>query len=114
MVVGYYSLAAGSVRLEDVPSRVARGLPRHPVPVILLARLAVDESERGRGLGAALLKNACQRYLQASAVIGSRALLTHAKDESARSFYLRFGFEPSPTDPLHLFLLTKDLRRTLG
>jgi len=113
-VVGYYSLAAGAVCLEDAPGRVAKGLPHHPVPVILLARLAVDQREQGRGLGPALLKDACLRYLQACELIGSRALLTHAKGARARSFYLRFGFEPSPTDGDHLFLLTKDLKKTLG
>lgn len=113
-VVGYYSLAAGSVQVTEVPPRVAKGLPRHPVPIILLARLAVDRIEQGSGLGAALLKDACQRYLQACDIIGGRALLTHAKDDRARAFYLRFGFEPSPTGPYHLFLRTKDMKRTLG
>lgn len=113
-VVGYYSLTAGAVRLEEAPARVAKGLPRHPVPIVLLARLTVDQREQCQGLGAALLKDACQRYLQACEMIGSRALVTHAKDEPARSFYLRFGFEPSPTHENHLFLLTKDLKKTLS
>jgi GNAT superfamily N-acetyltransferase len=82
--------------------------------VILLARLGVDVREQGRGLGKALLKDAILRAAQASDLIGSRAILTHAKDERARSFYARFGFEPSPVDEYHLYLLMKDVRKTLG
>src|SRR5262245_12795567 len=86
-VVGYYSLAAGSVRREETPSRVSKGLAGHPVPVILLARLAVDRGERGKGLGAGLLKDALLRAVQAADLIGCRAVLVHAKDESAKAFY---------------------------
>lgn len=114
VVIGYYSLAAGSVELRQAPARVAKGLARHPVPVTLLARLAVDRRERGEGIGASLLRDALLRHLQTEAIIGSRALLVHAKTDEAASFYARFGFEPSPTDPRHLFLLTKDIRRTLS
>src|SRR5690348_14599971 len=79
-VVGYYTLAAGSVRRDDTPTRVAKGQARHPVPVILLARLAVDRTEQGKGLGAGLLKDALLRAVQAADVIGCRAVLVHAKD----------------------------------
>ena len=113
-VVGYYSLAAASVEPEALPMRATQGLSRNPVPMILLARLAVDRSEQGNGLGKGLLKDALRRYLAAQEIIGSRGLLVHAKDESAREFYLRQGFMVSPTDDLHLCLLTKDIRRTLG
>ena len=112
-VVGYYALAAGSVESEDAPIRVRKGLVRHPIPVILLARLAVDVSEQGRGLGATLLKDALTRVAAAADEIGARAVLVHAKDDDARNFYQRYDFEPSPTDPLHLFLLMKDLRVAL-
>lgn len=112
-VVGYYSLAAGSVAPEQVPERVKKGLARHPVPVILLARLAVDRTEQGQGLGQGLLKDALLRVSQAADVIGCRALLVHAKDASAQAFYAKFGFTPSPTDELHLYLLMKDLRKAL-
>jgi GNAT superfamily N-acetyltransferase len=114
VVVGYYTLAAGSVSREETPARVARGLARHPVPVILLARLAVDRSEQGRGLGAGLLKDALLRAAQAADIIGCRAVLVHAKDQAAKAFYRRFGFEPSPVDELHLYLLMKDLKASLG
>lgn len=113
-VVGYYTLAAGSVSREETPARVAKGLARHPVPVILLARLAVDRGEQGRGVGAGLLKDALLRAAQAADIIGCRAVLVHAKDQSARAFYQRFGFEPSPVDELHLYLLMKDIKKSMG
>jgi len=113
-VVGYYSLAAGSVEHARAPARAAKGIARHPIPVILLARLAVDTAEQGRGLGAALLKDALIRVAGAADEIGARALLVHAQDEEARSFYERFDFDPSPADPLHLLLLMKDLRKAIG
>jgi predicted N-acetyltransferase YhbS len=89
-------------------------LANHPVPVILLARLAVDRSEQGQGLGKGLLKDALRRVVQAADLIGCRALLVHAKDDAAKAFYERFGFVPSPTHPLHLFLLVKDILANLG
>jgi GNAT superfamily N-acetyltransferase len=83
-VIGYYSLAAASVQREEATARVAKGLARHPIPVILLARLAVDGSEKGKGLGTALLKDAVLRSLQAADIIGCRAVLVHAKDTAAQ------------------------------
>lgn len=112
-VVGYYSLSAGSVRKEESPTRIAKGLARHPVGVILLARLAVDHTEHGTGLGKILLMDALSRALAASDAIGARAVLVHALDEGAVAFYKKFGFEPSPLDPKQLMLLMKDLRTTL-
>lgn len=112
-VVGYYTLAAGSVRHEEPPPRVIKGLAKHPVPIILLARLAVDRTEQGKGLGAGLLKDALLRASQAADVIGCRAVLVHAKDGTAKAFYQRFGFDPSPVDELHLYLLMKDIRASL-
>jgi predicted N-acetyltransferase YhbS len=113
-VVGYYTLAAGSVRREETPTRVAKGLAAHPVPVILLARLAVDHREKGKGLGAGLLKDALLRAVQAADIVGCRAVMVHAKDDGAKAFYQRFEFEPSPADPLRLFLLMKDIKASLG
>jgi len=113
-VVGYYSLAVGAVEHADAPGRVSKGLARHPIPVMLLARLAIDRSEQGKGLGKALLKDALLRTAQAADIAGIRALLVHAKDDEARVWYEGFDFEPSPTDPDHLFLLMKDLRSLLG
>jgi predicted N-acetyltransferase YhbS len=113
-VVGYYTLAAASARRAETPARVAKGLAAHPVPVILLARLAVDTKEKGQGLGAGLLKDALLRAIQAADIIGCRAVMVHAKDEGAKAFYRRFGFEPSSTDPFCLFLLMKDVKASLG
>ncbi len=112
-VVGYYSLSAGSVRREESPARVAKGLAKHPIGVILLARLAVDRSEQGGGLGKALLVDALRRGLGAADSIGARAILVHALDDEAAAFYKRFGFEASPLDPRQLMLMMKDLRATL-
>ena len=113
-VAGYYSLAVGAVEHADAPGRVGKGLARHPIPVMLLARLAIDRSEHRKGLGKALLKDALLRTAQAADIAGIRALLVHAKDDEARAWYEQFDFEPSPTDPYHLFLLMKDLRALLG
>ena len=112
-IVGYYSLAYGSVSLEEAPQSVRAGLPRHPVPVILLARLAVDSTEQGGGLGAALLKDALLRIIQAAEIAGLRAMLVHAKDDSAKRFYEKFGFERSPIDAYHLFLRLSDILSSL-
>lgn len=108
-VVGYYSLAAGSVTYDDATDRVRKGQARHPIPVILLARLAVDLSLHGKGIGAALLKDALLRTAQAADTIGARALLVHAKDDDAKAFYEHFTFAASPSDPYHLLLIMKDL-----
>lgn len=113
-VVGYYSLAAGAASHADAPARVTKGLARHPIPLVILARLAVDRSAQGQRLGEALLKDALVRVAGATDLIGVRALIAHAKDEKAKAFYERFDFEPSPTDPLHMFLLMKDIRATLS
>jgi GNAT superfamily N-acetyltransferase len=109
-VVGFYSLAVGSVEREEAPQRVVKGLARHPVPVMILARLAVDKAHQGKGLGRALLKDALLRTLQVSDIVGIRALIVHAKNDVARQWYIEWEFEPSPTDPFHLFLILKDLK----
>lgn len=113
-VVGFYSLAVGSVDPEDAPARAMKGLARHPVPVMILARIAVDRDHQGKGLGKALLRDALLRTAQAADIAGIRCLLVHAKDEAARQWYESWEFEPSPTDPYHLFLLLKDLKALLA
>ena len=113
-VVGYYTLAPGAVaKREEAPVRVTQGLARHPIPVIVLARLAVDKAEQGSGMGKGLLKDALLRIISAADLIGGRAVLVHAKNDDAKSFYEKFGFEQSPIDPLHLYLLLKDIKKTL-
>jgi predicted N-acetyltransferase YhbS len=113
-VVGYYTLAYGSVSHDEAPLPVKAGLARHPIPVILLARLAVDVSEKGKGLGAGLLKDALLRTLQAAEIAGLRAMLVHAKDDAAKTFYQKYGFVLSPTDEYHLLLKLSDIRASLG
>lgn len=112
-VIGFYSLVVGEIAFVDAPERLTKGLARHPVPIMLLARLAVCIAWQGRRIGSYLLRDAMLRTLQAADIGGIRAFAVHAKDESAKRFYERFGFEPSPTDPLHLYRLIKDLRRSL-
>lgn len=113
-VKGFYSLAAGTVSHEEATERVRKGLARHPIPVILLARLAVDTSLQGRRIGPALLKDALRRALHAADTIGARAVLVHAKDDNAKGFCEHFTCEPSPSDPYHLMLIMKDLRRIVS
>lgn len=113
-VVGFYALSAGSVRPEQAPARVRKGLGRHDLPLVVLTRLAVDQKARGAGLGAALLKDVLLRVDAAVDIVGARALHAYAKDEQAKGFYRHFGFDSSPLDEHSMFLLMKDLRSSLG
>jgi len=112
-IVGYYTLVVGQVDYDDAPERLTKGLARYPVPIMLLARLAIANSWQGKGLGAGLLKDAMLRTLQAAEIAGIRAFAVHAKDDEARAFYEHFDFAPSPSDPYHLIRLLKDLRAFL-
>ena len=112
-VVGYYTLVFGEVSRDTAPPRMAKGLPRYPVPIMVLARLAVDVDWQRRGIGSGMLKDAILRTLSAAEIAGLRALVVHPKDDAAREFYERFDFVPSPSDPLHLFVLIKDLKRLM-
>lgn len=114
VIVGYHTLAVGQVTLEDALERLKKGLAKHPVPVMLLARLAIDRRWQGQGVGRALLRDALQRTLQAADIAGIRAFAGHAKDKDARRFYEHFDFVPSPTDSMHLFVLLKDVRRIVS
>lgn len=110
-VAGYYALAAGAVMPREATARLLRGMAAsQPVPVVLLGRLAVDVRHQGRHVGRSLLADAMSRVVHAGETIGIRALLVHAIDESARAWYMQFGFERSPAHPLQLILLMKDLR----
>jgi predicted N-acetyltransferase YhbS len=113
-VVGYYTLVVGQVEYSEAPERLTKGLARHPVPIMLLARLAVAIIWQGKGLGSGLLKDAMLRTLQAADIAGIRAFAVHAKGDQAKSFYERFDFVASPSDPYHLFRLLKDIRTALG
>lgn len=112
-VIGYHALAAAAISPAEATARAKRGQPRHPIPAVLLARLAVDRSVQGHGIGGFLLRDAMTRALRASEQIGARVLLVHALHDEARAFYERWGFERSPTDPLNLQLLFKDVRKSL-
>jgi GNAT superfamily N-acetyltransferase len=113
-IIGFYTLVVGQVSYEDAPERLTKGLARHPVPIMLLARLAVQTGWQRKGVGAGLLKDAMRRTLQAADIAGIRVFGVHAKDQEARTYYEHFGFIASPSDPFHLFVLMKDLRRITG
>ncbi len=113
-VAGYYTLVVGQVEYDGAPERLKKGLARHPVPIMLLARLAIAIRWQGKGLGSGLLKDAMLRTLQAADIGGIRAFAVHAKDDEAKAFYERFDFVASPSDPYHLFRLLKDIRKALG
>lgn len=115
-VVAYYAWCMAQLSIGAAPDRLRKGAGRYPQPVALLARLGVDEDHEGRGLGAGLLTDVITRVGSLSAEIGCRGLLVHAESRAARDFYRHLvpDFEASPTDELHLVLMLKDIRRTLG
>jgi GNAT superfamily N-acetyltransferase len=109
-VAGYYTLVFGDVSFDDAPERLRNGLARHPIPLMILARLAVSIDRAGQGIGSGMLKDAMIRTLAAADIAGLSAFAVHAKDDEARGFYRHFDFIESPSDPMHLFLLLKDVR----
>lgn len=114
-VVGYFSLTVGQIDVLDTPARIRKGMGQYPLPVVILARLAVSNQHQGLGIGTGLLRDAIVRTLLIAEQAGIRALLTHPIDEQAEQFYQRFGFEPSPLLDRRLYvLLLKDARRLLG
>jgi GNAT superfamily N-acetyltransferase len=112
-IVGFSTLVAGAEAREDVPDSMSRRAGGHPVPFVVLARLAVDVTEQKCGLGRALLKDTLVKAEGASRAFGIAGVAVQAKDEEAASWYRKWDFEPSPTDPLHLFLSMKDIRQAL-
>ncbi len=114
-VVAYYAWCMAHIAPEAAPPRARKGAGRYPQPVALLARLGVDTRHEGQGLGAALLQDVFARLVELSDPIGCRGLLVHTETLQTRDFYLHLvpEFEPSPTNDLHLFLLMRDIRRTL-
>jgi predicted N-acetyltransferase YhbS len=111
-VVAYYALASGAVTVNEAPGRFRRNMPE-PIPVVVLARLAVDRSLQGRGIGRALMRDAGLRVLQAADTIGIRGLIAHALSQNAKDFYVQLGFEPSPLDPMTLMITLADLKAAL-
>ncbi|MEG6506626.1 GNAT family N-acetyltransferase [Nitratidesulfovibrio sp. 1201_IL3209] len=112
-VVGFYSLAVGSVAHEIAPGGIRRNMP-DPVPAMILARLAVDRGMQGRGIGRALVRDALLRTAQAADIAGIRAILVHALHERAAAFYAGCGFQPSPVSPLTLMLRMEEVRQYLS
>lgn len=111
-IAGYYALASGAVAVTGAPGRFRRNMP-DPIPVVVLARLAVSRTRQGQGLGRALFRDAALRVVQAADLIGVRGLIVHALSEEAKGFYLRLGLDPSPMDPMMLMVTLADLRDSL-
>ncbi len=112
-VIGYYVLASGSVTMEEAPGRFRRNMP-NPIPVVVLARLAIDLGWQGQGLGRALFRDSARRVAHAADAIGVRGIVVHAISEKAKTFYLALGFDPSPRDPMTLMVTLADLRAALS
>jgi len=109
--LGYYTLSGGSLDLSELPETIRKRLPRHPVPVACLGRLAVTQSAQGQNLGKTLLLNALRRCSQASTEVALYAVEVQAIDEEAKRFYLKYGFTPLADDPLHLYLSMKAIQQ---
>mgnify|MGYP001198450078 CR=1 FL=1 len=112
-IVGYYALASGAANVAAAPGRFRRNMP-NPIPVVVLARLAVDQAHQGRGLGRALLRDGARRVLHAADAIGIRGILVHAISGEAKAFYLGIGFDSSPIEPMTLMISLSDLRKSVG
>jgi len=112
-VVGYFSLTMGSVRRADAPAKLVRGLPAYPVGMVLLARLAVDRAEQGKGSGALLLAEALRKAVDAGEAAAARLVVVDAIDEAAAAFYERHGFVPAPGHRFRLYRRMKDVRASL-
>lgn len=110
-VAGYFSLTVGQVDTLEAPERIRKGMGQHPVPVVILARLAVSTQDQGRGIGFGMLQDAIRRTMLIAEQAGIRAMLTHPIDDEAARFYIRFGFIASPLCDQQLLLLLKDARR---
>jgi GNAT superfamily N-acetyltransferase len=113
-VLGYYTLAPSHFEFAHAPAELLKGLPKHPVPSLLLARLAVTQSERGKGLGRYLLLDAFDRCLRVAREVAFRAIEVDAIDEPAAAFYVKYGFLPFPSDPHHLAIALETIQEVLG
>lgn len=112
-VIGYYALASGAVAVEGAPGRFRRNMP-NPIPVAVLARLAVDRDWQGRGIGRALFRDAARRVAHAADAIGIRGIVVQAISEEAKKFYVALGFDPSPREPMTLMVTLTDVRAALS
>ncbi len=112
-VISYYALASGAISMASAPGKFRRNMP-DPIPVVVLARLAVDRAYQGRGIGRAMFRDGAQRVAHAADTIGIRGIVVHAISEEAKAFYLALGFDPSPNEPMTLMVTLSDLRATLS
>jgi predicted N-acetyltransferase YhbS len=112
-VIGYYALASGAVSVAAATGRSRRNMP-DPIPVVVLARLAVDRTHQGRGLGRALVRDGARRVVHAADAIGIRGILVHAISSEAKAFYFSLGFDPSPIEPMTLMVTLSDVRKSIG
>jgi GNAT superfamily N-acetyltransferase len=113
LVVGYYALASGVIAVESAPGRFRRNMP-NPIPVAVLARLAIDRNWQGKGIGRALFRDAARRVAHAADAIGIRGIVVHAISEEAKNFYIKLGFDPSPSEPMTLMVTLSDIRSVLS
>jgi GNAT superfamily N-acetyltransferase len=113
LIIGYYALASGAVAIENAHGRFRRNMP-NPIPVAVLARLAVDKNWQGQGIARALFRDAAQRVAHAADAIGIRGMIVHAISEQARDFYIKLGFDPSPREPMMLMITLSDVREGLS
>ena len=113
-VVAFYGLSMSVIEHEHAIKKVARGMPRHPIPALLITRFAVTSSEQGTGLVRHLLRDALVRAAKVATDVGVRAIHAHAKDKTAKAFYLKFGFAPSPIDEHHMQMRIKDITASLA
>ncbi len=113
LIAGFYCLSAGAVEHADAPNRVAKGLARHPIPIVLIGRLAVDQRYAGQGIGRFLVQDAFQHIVETADKIGTRAVMVQAKNSAAADFYKRLGFQASDSNPMLFFLLVKDIKKSL-
>ena len=113
LIAGFYSLSAGAVEHAETPRRVSKGLARHPIPIVLIGRLAVDRRYANQGIGRFLVRDAFQHVIETSEIIGTRAVMVQAKGPEAAEFYRRLGFQSSSTEPMLFFHLVKDVRKSL-
>ena len=113
LIAGFYCLSAGAVEHAQAPGRISKGLARHPIPIVLIGRLAVDQRYVERGLGRFLIRDAFKHILETAQIIGTRAVMVQAKTLEGAEFYKKLGFQASESHPMLFFHLLKDVKKSL-